>query len=93
MVEKREFVVLFKTDKASDGSQIFTPFEVIEGKYSYESDWFDGKEDQIQYIHIADVPERIIGYAYRTILEYHKESISDKTIELFKEELLKYIEE
>ena len=33
MVEKREFVVIFKTEKSSDGSQIFTPLEVVEGKY------------------------------------------------------------
>lgn len=91
MVEKKEFAIIFRNEKNINGIQEFIPMDVIEGTYDSLTECFISSKDSIEFIHIEDVPEHVVGFAYRTVLEYSKQSISEAYLEEFKIKLMENI--
>ena len=90
MVDKKEFVVLFRKIEISESIEEFIPISVIEGKYDVNNDYFEDDQN-IKYQHIdLRLPSNVIGYGGRTTIEIMKDSLSESSIEKLKEEILDY---
>lgn len=90
MVEKKEFVVLFRKIEIDKTIEEFIPIQVIEGKYNKKEEWFED-DKKVRYLHIdMKLPNNVVGYGGRTTIEIMKDSLSTSSIEKIKEEMLKY---
>lgn len=90
MVEIKEFAVIFRNELTENGMMKFIPMNLVEGKYDPEYKWFVSTEG-ITYIHIEDVPENVLGYAYRIGFKFPKESLTEEEFNALKEELMNKI--